>query len=123
MAEDFKITLQELPGAIEAILFVSGDPVNAEKIAELFYDGHLRCKIVRHPVAVCLVFGTHLMTESRLSPVKKDTQMIGLILLHYSENGVEETVYRTCGCTVGRGHRRSSYDSIVSTVDYRVTVN
>ena len=35
MAEDFKITLQELPGAIEAILFVSGDPVNAEKIADI----------------------------------------------------------------------------------------
>lgn len=35
MAEDFKITLQELPGAIEAILFVSGDPINAEKIADI----------------------------------------------------------------------------------------
>ena len=35
MAEDFKITLQELPGAIEAILFVSGDPVNAERIADI----------------------------------------------------------------------------------------
>ena len=35
MAEDFNITLQELPGAIEAILFVSGDPVNAEKIADI----------------------------------------------------------------------------------------
>lgn len=35
MAEDFKITLQELPGAIEAILFVSGNPVNAEKIADI----------------------------------------------------------------------------------------
>lgn len=35
MAEDFKITLQELPGAIEAILFVSGDSVNAEKIADI----------------------------------------------------------------------------------------
>ena len=35
MADDFKITLQELPGAIEAILFVSGDPVHADKIADV----------------------------------------------------------------------------------------
>ncbi len=34
MADDFKITSQELPAAIEAILFASGDPVNIERLSE-----------------------------------------------------------------------------------------
>ena len=35
MDDDFKITAQELPGAIEAILFVSGDPVSIDKLADI----------------------------------------------------------------------------------------
>ena len=33
--DDFKITAQELPGAIESILFVSGDPVSVDKLADI----------------------------------------------------------------------------------------
>ncbi len=35
MEDDFKITAQELPGAIESILFVSGDPVSIDKLADI----------------------------------------------------------------------------------------
>ena len=35
MEDDFKITAQELPGAIESILFISGDPVSVDKLAEI----------------------------------------------------------------------------------------
>ena len=35
MEDDFKITAQELPGAIEAILFISGDPVSIDKLADI----------------------------------------------------------------------------------------
>lgn len=35
MDDDFKITAQELPGAIESILFVSGDPVSVDKLANV----------------------------------------------------------------------------------------
>ena len=35
MEDDFKITSQELPAAIESILFVSGDPVSADKLADI----------------------------------------------------------------------------------------
>ncbi|MCH4153147.1 MAG: SMC-Scp complex subunit ScpB [Saccharofermentans sp.] len=34
MEDEFRITAQELSGAVEAILFVSGDSVSADKIAE-----------------------------------------------------------------------------------------
>ena len=33
MEDEFRITAQELSGAVEAILFVSGDSVSADKIA------------------------------------------------------------------------------------------
>ena len=33
--DDFKITAQELPGAIESILFISGDPVSVDKLADI----------------------------------------------------------------------------------------
>ena len=35
MEDDFKITAQELPGAIESILFISGDPVPVDKLADI----------------------------------------------------------------------------------------
>lgn len=35
MEDDFKITSQELPAAIESILFVSGDPVSIDKLADI----------------------------------------------------------------------------------------
>ena len=35
MDDDFKITSQELPAAIESILFVSGDPVSVDKISDI----------------------------------------------------------------------------------------
>ena len=35
MEDDFKITSQELPAAIESILFVSGDPVSVDKLADI----------------------------------------------------------------------------------------
>ena len=35
MDDDFKITAQELPGAIESILFISGDPVPVDKLADI----------------------------------------------------------------------------------------
>lgn len=35
MEDDFKITAQELPGAIESILFISGDPVSVDKLSEI----------------------------------------------------------------------------------------
>ena len=35
MDDDFKITAQELPGAIESILFISGDPVSVDKLADI----------------------------------------------------------------------------------------
>ena len=35
MDDDFKITSQELPAAIESILFVSGDPVSVDKLADI----------------------------------------------------------------------------------------
>ena len=35
MEDDFKITSQELPAAIESILFVSGDPVSVDKMADI----------------------------------------------------------------------------------------
>ena len=35
MENEFRVTAQELPGAIESLLFVSGDPVSADKLADL----------------------------------------------------------------------------------------
>ena len=35
MEDDFKITAQELPAAIESILFISGDPVSVDKLADI----------------------------------------------------------------------------------------
>lgn len=35
MDDDFKITAQELPGAIESILFISGDPISIDKLADI----------------------------------------------------------------------------------------
>ena len=35
MEDDFKVTAQELPAAIEAILFISGDPVSVDKLADI----------------------------------------------------------------------------------------
>lgn len=35
MEDEFKITSQELPAAIESILFVSGDPVSIDKLADI----------------------------------------------------------------------------------------
>ena len=35
MDNEFRVTAQELPGAIESLLFVSGDPISADKLAEL----------------------------------------------------------------------------------------
>ena len=35
MEDEFRVTAQELPGAIESLLFVSGDPISADKLAEL----------------------------------------------------------------------------------------
>ena len=35
MDDEFRVTAQELPGAIESLLFVSGDPISADKLAEL----------------------------------------------------------------------------------------
>ena len=35
MEDDFKITSQELPAAIESILFVSGDPVSVDKLSDI----------------------------------------------------------------------------------------
>ena len=35
MDNEFRVTAQELPGAIESLLFVSGDPISVDKLAEL----------------------------------------------------------------------------------------
>ena len=35
MEDDFKVTAQELPAAIESILFISGDPVSIDKLADI----------------------------------------------------------------------------------------
>ena len=35
MEDDFKVTAQELPAAIESILFISGDPVSVDKLADI----------------------------------------------------------------------------------------
>ena len=35
MEDEFRVTAQELPGAIESLLFVSGDPISSDKLAEL----------------------------------------------------------------------------------------
>ena len=35
MEDDFKVTAQELPAAIESILFISGDPVTIDKLADI----------------------------------------------------------------------------------------
>lgn len=35
MDNEFRVTVQELPGAIESLLFVSGDPISADKLADL----------------------------------------------------------------------------------------
>ena len=47
MEDDFKITAQELPGAIEAILFISGDPVYIDKLADI-------CNVSKAAVAEAL---------------------------------------------------------------------
>ena len=47
MEDDFKITAQELPGAIEAILFISGDPVSIDKLADI-------CNVSKAAVAEAL---------------------------------------------------------------------
>ena len=35
MDNEFRVTAQELPGAIESLLFVSGDPISVDKLSEL----------------------------------------------------------------------------------------
>ena len=35
MDTEFRVTAQELPGAIESLLFVSGDPISVDKLSEL----------------------------------------------------------------------------------------
>ena len=35
MEDDFKVTAQELPAAIESILFISGDPVSVDKLTDI----------------------------------------------------------------------------------------
>lgn len=35
MDNEFRVTAQEIPGAIESLLFVSGDPISVDKLSEL----------------------------------------------------------------------------------------
>ena len=90
MEDDFKITAQELPGAIESILFISGDPVSVDKLAEINfvfeYNSYgsnvpvellspvIRLKVIGiMEIEVCDRSENFFLAEDLSSPIEADT--------------------------------------------------
>ena len=108
MDNEFRVTAQELPGAIESLLFVSGDPISVDKLAEL-----LNATAVGNLAAAMKEVGgllVHISTdyvfgkEPYNTPCKEDmkgtpTGVYGLTKLHGEEavisSGVRHIIIRT----------------------------
>ena len=97
--------------------------LDSVKVEHILNNRHLGSEIIRHALAVSLIIRAHLMSECGFSPVEKNAHIIRVVFLHDAQNGIKETVYGTCRCSVRRCHRSSAYYGIVSSVDYGVTVN
>ena len=96
---------------------------DAVQIKKILNHRHLGSEVVGHALAVCLIFGAHLMSECRFPAVEKNAHVVRVIFLHDAKNGIEESVDGARRRSVRCSHGSSADHGIVSSVHYRIAVN